>query len=129
MKITILKIIALTFLTSCVQHKEQNEQRTNNSEKSQTELFLTEKNTDPETDKKIGQKLFKSILDTITIETISADFLIKNQWIYKPFDNCKSYLKFQPNGKGISYDCEMEEADEITYKIEKNRLFITEYDM
>lgn len=128
MKTTILTIIALTFLNSCGQ-QTKNEQQTTNSEKNQTELQLIEKNTDQENEKKVGQELFKSILDTITTETISADFLVNNQWIYRPFDNCESYLKFQLNGKGISYNCEMEEDYEMTYKIEGNKLFIAEYDI
>src|SRR5690554_5608428 len=129
MKTTILTIIALTFLTSCGQQTRQNEQQTDNSEKYQTELPLTEKITDQETKKKVGQELFKTILDTIAIETISADFLINNQWIYRPFDNCESYLKFQTNGKGISYNCEMEEDYEMTYKIEHNKVVVSEYDI
>jgi len=129
MKTTILTIIALTFLTSCGQQTRQNEQQTDNSEKYQTELPLTEKITDQETKKKVGQELFKAILDTIAIETISADILINNQWIYRPFDNCESYLKFQTNGKGISYNCEMEEDYEMTYKIEHNKVVVSEYDI
>ena len=129
MKTTILTIIALTFLSSCGQQTGQKEQQTTNSEKIQTELTLTEKITDQETEKKIGQELFKSILDTIKIETISADFLVKNQWIYRPFENCESYLKFKASGKGISYNCEMEEDYEMTYKIEGNKVFIAEYDI
>lgn len=129
MKTTILTIIALTFLTSCGQQTRQSEQQTDNSEKNQTELPLPEKNIEQETKKIVGQELFKTILDTITIETISTDFLINNQWIYRPFDNCESYLKFQANGKGISYNCEMEEDYEMTYKIEGNKVFIAEYDI
>ncbi len=129
MKTTILTIIALTILSSCGQQTRQIEQQTTNSEKNQPELSLTEKNADQEAEKKVGQELFKSILDTISIKTISIDFLINNQWIYRPFDNCESYLKFQANGKGISYNCEMEENYEITYKIEGNKVFIAEYDI
>ena len=129
MKTTILTIIALTFLTSCGQQTRQNEQQTDNYEKYQTELPWTEKITDQETKKKVGQELFKAILDTIAIETISANFLINNQWIYRPFDNCESYLKFQTNGKGISYNCEMEEDYEMTYKIEHNKVVVSEYDI
>jgi len=129
MKTTILTIIALTFLTSCGQQTRQNEQQTDNYEKYQTELPWTEKITDQETKKKVGQELFKTILDTIAIETISADFLINNQWIYRPFDNCESYLKFQTNEKGISYNCEMEEDYEMTYKIEHNKVVVSEYDI
>jgi hypothetical protein len=129
MKKTILTIIALTFLSSCGQQTRQNEQQTTNSEKNQTELVLTEKNTDQEAEKKVGQELFKSILDTISVKTISTDFLINNRWIYRPFDNCASYLKFQVNGKGISYNCEMEEDYEMTYKVEGNIVFIVEYDI
>lgn len=129
MKTTILTIIALTFLNSCGQQTRQNEQQTNSSEKNQTELQSTEKNADKKTELKVGQELFKAILDTITTEKISVDFLVNNQWIYRPFDNCESYLKFQVNGKGISYNCEMEEDYEMTYKIEGNKLFIAEYDI
>jgi hypothetical protein len=129
MKTTILTIIALTFLSSCGQQSRQNEQQTDKSEKNQTELPLQEKNIVQETKKIVGQELFKAILDTITIETISADLLINNQWIYRPFDNCESYLKFQANGKGISYNCEIEEDYEMTYKIEGNKVFIAEYDI
>lgn len=116
-------------MNSCGQQTRQEEQQTNNSENNQTELSLTQKNTDQETEKKFGQELFKSILDTITIATISTDFLVNNQWLYRPFDNCESYLKFQANGKGISYNCEMEEDYEMTYKIEENKVFIVEYDI
>jgi hypothetical protein len=135
MKKTILTLIALTFLSSCGKQTRQNEQQTTNSEKNQTELVLTkkisidEKNTDQEPEKKVGQELFKAILDTITIETISADLLINNQWIYRPFGNCESYLKFQANGKGISYNCEIEEDYEMTYKIEGNKISIAEYEI
>ena len=83
MKTTILTLIALTFLSSCRQQTRQNEQQTTNSEKNQTELVLTEKNTDQEPEKKVGQELFKSILDTISVKTISTDFLINNRWIYR----------------------------------------------
>lgn len=129
MKTTILTIIALTFLSSCGQQTRQNEQQTTNSEKNQTELVLTKKNTEQKAENKVGQELFKSILDTISVKTISTDFLINNRWIYRPFDNCASYLKFQVNGKGISYNCEMEEDYEITYKVEENKVFIAEYDI
>jgi hypothetical protein len=116
MKTTTHAIIALTFLTSCGQQARQNEQQTNYSEKNQTELVLPQKNKEQEIEKKFGQELFKLILDTITIKTISTDFLINNQWVYRPFDNCESYLKFQINGKGISYNCEMDEDYEMTQK-------------
>ncbi|MDI9868951.1 hypothetical protein [Flectobacillus roseus] len=129
MKTTIQTIIALTFLSSCGQKTRQNEQQTTNSEKNQTELVLTEKNTAQEAKKKVGQELFKSILDTISVKTISTDFLTNNRWIYIPFDNCESYLKFQVNGKGVSYNCEMEEDYEMTYKVEGNKVFIAEYDI
>jgi outer membrane lipoprotein-sorting protein len=128
MKTTILTIIASIFLSSCGQQTRQNEQQITNSEKKQTELVLTEKNTDQEAEKKVGQDLFKSILDTISVKTISTDFLINNQWIYRPFDNCESYLNFQAKGKGNSYNCEMEEEYEMTYIIEGNKVFIAEYD-
>ncbi|CAM4018566.1 hypothetical protein FLAN108750_05470 [Flavobacterium antarcticum] len=129
MKTTILTLIALTFLSSCRQQTSQNEQQTTNSGKKERELPLTKKNTDQETEKKVGQELFKSILDTVKIETISTDFLVNNQWFYRPFDNCESYLKFQANGKGISYNCEMEEDYELTYKIVGNKVFIAEFDI
>ncbi len=129
MKTTILTIIALTFLNSCGQQTRKEEQQTKDSEKNQTELPLTQKNTDQETEKKIGQELFKSILDTITIVAISTDFLVNNQWIYRPYDSCESYLKFQANGKGIIYDCEIEEYYEMTYRIEGNKVYIAEYDI
>ncbi len=114
-------------MNSCQQQTRQNEQETTNSEKNQTELKLAEKNADHETEKKVGQELFKSILDTIIIEPISADFLLNNQWVFRPFDNCESYLKFQANGKGISYNCEMLEDYEMKYKIEGNKMFVEEY--
>ena len=129
MKTTILTIIALTFFYSCGQQTGQNVEQTTKSEKNQTELKLAEKNADQENEKKVGQDLFKSILDTISIKTISIDFLVNNQWIYRPFDTCESYLKFQANGKGISYNCEMEEDYEMTYKIEGNKVFVAEYDI
>lgn len=129
MKTTILTIIALTFLWSCGQQAMHNEQVTNTSDKNQTASPQTNKSGNQTTEKKVGQELFKSILDTITVNSIMVDYLINNQWIYRPFDNCESYLKFQENGKGISYSCEMEEDYEMTYKIEGNKVFIAEYDI
>lgn len=129
MKTAIQTIIVLIFLCSCGQQATQNKQDKNTSDNNQPDSILTNKVDVQITEKKVGQELFKSILDTITIKTITVDFLINNQWVYRPFDNCKSYLKFQENGKGISYSCEMEEDYEITYKIEGNKVFIAEYDI
>ncbi|RZJ50649.1 MAG: hypothetical protein EOO19_02700 [Chryseobacterium sp.] len=129
MKTAIQTIIALTILCSCGQQARQNEQVTDTAGKNQLESTLTNKVDSQIIEKKVGQELFKSILDTINVKTITVDFIINNQWFYRPFDNCESYLKFQENGKGISYNCEMEEDYEMTYKIEGNKLFIAEYDI
>lgn len=127
MKIVINTIIALTFLYSCGQQATQNEQVSITPDKN--ESTLTKKVNNKITGKKVGQELFKSILDTITVKTITTDLLINNQWFYRPFRNCESYLKFQENGKGISFNCEMEVDYEMTYKIEGNKVFIAEYDI
>ncbi len=129
MKTTAQLIFTLTILCSCGQQATQKDILINDSEENQVEIALTKKVQEQETRKKIGQELFKSIMDTINIKTISKEFLINNQWVYRPFYNCESYLKFQENGKGISYNCEMEEVYEMTYKIEENKLFIAEYDI
>jgi len=128
MKTTILIIIVLTFLCSCGQQTRQNEQESYAVNKNQSDLVLNHKNENQEIEKKVGKELFNSILDSINIETITIGFLIKNQWIYRPFNNCESCLKFQVNGKGVSYNCEMEEDYEMTYKVEGNKVFIAEYE-
>ena len=129
LKTVIPTLIVLTFLCSCGQKARQQEQEAQVVEKSQSESSLIEKNDNQIIKKKVGEELFKSILDTITINNVNVDFLTRNQWIYRPFGNCESFLKFKENGTGISYNCEMEEEYEMTYEIEGNKVFITEYDI
>jgi len=76
-----------------------------------------------------GEELFKSILDTITIENLTTDLLINSNWIFAPFDNCLSTLTFKSDGDGVSYNCELEFDFEIKYKIDNNYLLIEEYDI
>lgn len=97
--------------------------------KKNSESLLIENNPSQLIKKKVGKELFKAIFDTITIHNVSVDFLIINQWIYRPFDNCESFLKFQSNGTGVSYNCEIEEEFEMTYRVEGNRIFVAEYDI
>ena len=129
MKIIIQTLIVITFLFSCGQKARQQESDIKVVDKRQSESPLIEKNDNQIIKKKVGEELFKSILDTITINNVNVDFLTRNQWIYRPFDNCESFLKFQENGIGVSYNCEMEEEYEMTYRIEGNKVFIAEYDI
>ncbi|MDF9801422.1 hypothetical protein OKW21_006731 [Catalinimonas alkaloidigena] len=129
MKTAIQILIVLIFLSSCVQQERQYEQEIHRVDNNQSESTLTEKVDEQIIEKKFGEELFKSILDTVTINGVSVDFLINNQWVYRPFDNCESFLKFQENGKGVSYNCEIEEDYEMTYQIEGNKVFISEYDI
>ncbi|SHK68471.1 hypothetical protein SAMN04488007_3640 [Maribacter aquivivus] len=129
MKTVIQTLIVLTFLCSCGQKARQQEPEIQVVDKSQSESPLIEKFDNQIIKKKFGEELFKSILDTITVNNVNVDFLTRNKWIYRPFDNCESFLKFQENGIGVSYNCEMEEEYEMTYRIEGNKVFIAEYDI
>lgn len=121
-----MKILIITFsiliLSSCENEPKQQSTDLNSSTKRHQSNVAT--NT---TQKKVGQDLFASILDTVKIEPLSIGLLIKNDWVFTPIENCKSYLKFQENGKGISYNCELEEDFEIMYIIDDNRLKVSEY--
>ena len=94
---------------------------------------ITEKSkVKPETSKKknaVGQEFFNLILDTISIKPISEDILLDFDWIYKPFDNCVSTMTFNPSGKGDSYNCEMEESYDITYKLNSDTVLVQEFDI
>lgn len=119
----------MTLFCSCGQHASKYDPPDNKFEKNQTESPLAEITSDQKTEKNVGEDLFRIIMDTIKMDTITVNFLINNRWIFKPFDNCESYLKFQENGKGISYNCELEEDYEMTYKIQENKVFIAEYEI
>jgi hypothetical protein len=129
MKLSIQTIIALMFLSSCGQRELRNDQDAIVNNKNQSELKSTNTIDDQIKKKKVGKELFKSILDTVTIKEITVELLINNKWLYNPFENCESYMKFQENGRGISYGCEMEEDYEMLYKIKENRVFVAEYDI
>lgn len=129
MKTVIQTLIVLTFLCSCGQKARQQEPEIKVVKKSQSESPLIEKFDNQIIKKKFSEELFKSILDTITVNNVNVDFLTRNQWIYRPFDNCESFLKFQENGIGVSYNCEMVDEYEMTYRIEGNKVFISEYDI
>jgi hypothetical protein len=83
----------------------------------------------PDQENIVGQEFFDLILDTISIKPISKELLLDYEWEYKPFDNCKSILTFNPSGNGDSYNCEMEEWNEIVYKISSDTLLIQEFDI
>ena len=36
---------------------------------------------------------------------------------------------FKENGKGISVNCEIDDDYEMTYKIEANRIYVSEFDI
>jgi hypothetical protein len=129
MKTAIQTILVLFIFCSCGQQTGQKEQFINSTVNSQTDTNQTDSKSIVQPDKKVGEQLFKEILDTIKIEAITNAFLLKNQWAYKPFDNCSSFLKFKANGKGLSYNCEMEEEYEMTYQVIENRVYIAEYDI
>jgi len=123
-KLKIFILLIVIIFVSCGNSAKTNE---NNDLAKDT---IVEKEIDfvSQSDKKVGKELFDAILDTINIQSISVYFLITNEWFFEPFDSCKSYLKFFNNGKGIDYNCEMEEEYEITYRIEENRIYISEFD-
>jgi hypothetical protein len=79
--------------------------------------------------KLIGNELFKGILDTMEIKPLTKRLLIGDKWIFKPSDvpDCISYLLFEVDGKGKSYDCELGGTDSITYKIVNNKLLVSQY--
>ncbi len=129
MKTVILTLIILTFLCSCGQQSKQHEQEAQAVEKSQLDSTLVKKNDSQIIKKKVGKELFQSILDTIKTKGVTVVLLTRNEWIYQPFENCESFLKFHENGIGVSYNCEMDEDYELTYKIEGNKIFISEYDI
>jgi len=129
MKTVIQTLIILIFLCSCGQQSRPKEQKVQSVEKSQLDSTLLKKSRNQIIKKKFGKELFQSILDTLNIKSVTVDLLTRNEWIYRPFENCESFLKFQESGIGVSYNCEMEEEYELTYKIEGNKVFISEYDI
>jgi hypothetical protein len=124
MKTLIQIILVLIIFCSCGQKTGQNKSNLNS-----IEIIKSDNREVKKIEKKIGLQLFQSILDTIKIKEITKDFLIKNKWTYRPFSNCESYLKFKNNLEGIEYSCEMEAGYEVIYRVEKNRVYITEYDV
>jgi hypothetical protein len=56
----------------------------------------------PDQENIVGQEFFDLILDTISIKPISKELLLDYEWEYKPFDNCKSILTFNPSGNVAS---------------------------
>lgn len=129
MKTVIQTVLVLFIFCSCEQQTGQKDQFINSTVNYQTDTNQTDSKSIAYPDKKVDEQLFKIILDSIKIEAITDDFLLKNQWSYKPFDNCSSFLKFKANGKGLSYNCEMEEEYEMTYRVKENRVYIAEYDI
>jgi len=122
-------ILILILISSCGKKTKHIENGKESTEKSQAEIRPTEKMNSNKFEKKIGLELFKSILDTVKIETITKKQLINNEWIYKPFDSCESHFKFKNNGTGVSYNCEMEEDYEMTFRIDENKVYISEYNI
>ena len=129
MKKTIQIIIVMILLYSCGQQAREKKQDSESADKNQTESIQSDTNVGQNIEKKVGEELFNSILDTINIEMITNDFLTKNNWIFRPFEDCESYLQFKENGKGISYSCEMDLDYEMLYRIEGNKVLVSEYDI
>ncbi len=75
-----------------------------------------------------GEAFLQSIRDTIKKEKISENFLQSNSWFYQPFEDCISYYLFEKNGKGTSFDCEMEDTLCFTYYIKNDEIHISEFD-
>jgi len=121
-------ILILILISSCEKKTKQIENGVESTENSQL-YSATERMNSNKFEKKIGLELFKSILDTVKIETITKNQLINNEWIYNPFDKCESHFVFKNNGTGVSYNCEMEDDYEMTFRIEENKVYISEYDI
>lgn len=126
-KYLIFGFIILGF--SCQNSK--NDKKVTETPKSNPEIIEKTKVETEISDEKniVGQEFFNLILDTISIKPISKEILLDFDWEYKPFDNCNSTLTFNPSGKGDSYNCEMEEWNEIVYKISSDTLLIQEFDI
>lgn len=119
-------ILMLGILCSCSdQVKRENRQM----KKINTTQPTNKSNEEIRVVKNTGEKLFTKILDTVTSKPVTIQLLRENQWAYKPFDNCLSYLKFEQNGKGISFNCEMEEEYEMTYQIDGLKIYVSEFDI
>jgi hypothetical protein len=116
---TFLLLTILFFQFSCSQNAK------NKFENHSSHVNLPENKEKPI---KTGKVLFNSILDTLNVEPINEDVLLENDWLFKPFDNCISYFEFNKNGKGTTYNCEMDETNEINFSITNNRLIISEFE-
>ncbi len=115
MKKAIQTFSVLLLLSSCSRQASRHEQELNS--------------IPPIIKEKVGRELFSSILDTIRIEPVTVEILLKNKWIFTPFKDCESFLKFQKNDKGISYGCELEEEYEMTFIIKDNKILLSEFDI
>jgi hypothetical protein len=126
-QIIIILILTITIL-SCGQNKSSNQQ--DNLSETEKSEFNEEEYSDNITESEyVGDELFQSILDTVTIKQLTSDLLINSNWTFTPFEDCKSTYKFKLDGNGESYNCEMDETTEIKYKIENDYLLIEEFDI
>lgn len=102
----------------------------NNNNKNKSSNYIINNNEAVSSEKKVkaGADLFKAILDTITMKHLDLDLLINNDWQFKVSEDCIYKLIFKQNNTGESYNCEVDETNEISFKIVKDTLLITEYE-
>ncbi|GEM_PF-3217185 len=126
----ILKIIFFSLLfNSCIQDKNT----TQNQGSSYNDSTVTEIKREVIHESTLninleGEELFAAIKDTISIQPLNTDVLVQSVWIYNPYENCFSQIKFTYTGKGKYYDCEIPDEYEIIYRIESDTLHIERYD-
>lgn len=107
---------------SCSNSDNHKRNKSCNETSKNIELVPGDKNT------KVGADLFKAILDTITLKHLDLNLLINNDWQFKVSEDCVYKLIFKHNSIGESYNCEVDETNEISFKIAKDTLLVKEYE-
>ena len=119
-------ILTLALFISCKNLTIENRNLRGKETKDSTDFSIKSLNL---MEKKVGKDLFVAILDTIKPAKITTELLKNNDWVFTPFVNCISYMKFGNSGKGLSYDCEMDIELEMQYEVRDNKILVSEFDI